>query len=245
MSEASDTSGEALGLLPVYIVVDTSASMNAHGSSDGTGPRLIDVANEIVPAVVEVCEVRPSVKDRLRLCLISFGSTAQVVVPLGMKDDFVPPPVLTASGGTNYGEAFRLLRSEIEDGVRALNLGGYKVFRPAVFFITDGEPIDDPSVRAAAFAELTDPGFPASPHIVMFGVADASPETLKAYINRNGVAVAAKAGADAAEALHEMLDPLVSSIVTSMVGGAAGGADDGTFQFDPGAVNSDLLVVFG
>lgn len=242
MSDAPDSTGEErLALLPVYIVVDTSSSMNASGSSDGTGPTLIDVANEIIPAIVEVCEAKPSVKDRLRLCLISFATTAQVVVPLGMKDDFVPVPVLTAQGGTSYGEAFRLLRTEIEDGVRTLNSSGYKVYRPAVFFITDGEPIDSGSERQAAFDALTDPGFRASPHIVMFGVADASPETLKAYTSRNGVAVAAKAGVDAAEALGAMLGPLVSSIVLSTAGS---GEEMGSFTFAADDLNADLLAVF-
>jgi len=241
MSENAEMlDGGKLALLPAYIVIDTSSSMDATADS---GQKLIDVANEIVPAIIEVCERKPAVKDKLRLSLISFDSTAEVVIPLGCKDDFVPVPVLSAKGGTNYGAAFRLLRSEIEDGVRALNASGFQIFRPAVFFITDGEPIDKADDRDAAFADLIDPEFRAAPHIVMFGVADASPETLKAYVNRNGVAVAAKAGADAAEALGTIVTKLVSSIVQSIAGGEDHDAGPG-FKFDTGDLDGDLLAVF-
>jgi uncharacterized protein YegL len=231
------TEEDVQAFLPVYVAVDTSASMNQVTES---GQLQIDVANEIVPAIVEVCEERPTVRDKLRLSLVSFNSDAEVVVPLGGKEDFVPPPVLSASGGTNYGALFKLLRSEIEDGVRALNTGGFRVYRPAVFMITDGEPNDPEPTRAAAFSSLVDPAFKAAPHVVMFGVADASPSTLKAYINRNGVAVGAKSGADAAEGLKAIISLLVSSIVAS----TSGDSDHAGFQFDAGDIDSDLLTVW-
>lgn len=238
VSETSEVAeDERLALLPVYVAVDTSASMNKEAAS---GQKLIDVANEIVPAIVEVCEERPTVRDKLRLSLVSFSSSAEVVVPLGPKDDFIPIPTLSASGGTNYGAMFTLLRSEIEDGVRALNTGGFRVFRPAIFIVTDGEPTDPQHARDSAFNNLIDPSFRAAPHVVMFGVEDASPDTLKNYVNRNGAAVAAKDGADAAEALKAILEVLVSSIVAS----TAGDADSAGFKFDASDIDGDLLTVF-
>jgi uncharacterized protein YegL len=227
--------------LPVYLVIDTSGSM------DEGNPPLIDIANQIVPAIVEVCEAKPAVRDKLRLSLVTFASDAKVVVPLGTKDDFIPIPVLKADGGTEYSKAFRLLATEIEAGVRSLKTADVDVYRPVVFMVTDGEPTDSETARDQAFDELKNLGNGLAPHIVVFGVADASPDTLKKYVNRGGKLVMARSGADASKALSEFVVKLVSTIVQSTVGGAPGAAPaaDGAhqpFQFMADDVDDDIVV---
>lgn len=235
------TTTKSAAYLPVYILVDTSGSMN-EGS-----PKRIEIANQIVPAIVEVCQAKPAVRDKLRLGLLSFASDAKVVVPLGTYKDFVPIPVLTATGGTEYAKAFRALATEIETGVRSLASPDVDVFRPVVFMVTDGEPTDADADRAKAFGELIALPNGLAPHVVVFGVADASADTLQQYVNRGGKLVMAKSGVDASEALGSIVTKLVSSIVQSTVGANAVGeptADGGRqgFQFIADDADDDIVV---
>jgi uncharacterized protein YegL len=223
---------EKTKVLPAYIVVDTSYSM--------TGDR-IAAANEIVPRLIKECNKNTALADKLYVSIIAFSDSARTVVPLSKGGDLGNPPQLTAGASTSYSAAFKLLRSEIETGVITLKTNGYDVYRPVVFFITDGEPTDNDNDRAAAFAELTDSRFGAHPNIVMFGVGEAEESTLKSYTSHRGSAVIAKDGASAAEALGAMLEVLVLSVVASVGGGAEG--QGGAFQIDTAFVDSDLLSV--
>jgi len=237
------TQNKKSAYLPVYVVIDTSASMN-----EGNPP-LIDIANQIIPAIVEVCESKPSVRDKLRLSLLTFSSTARVVLPLGTKDDFIPIPVLTANGGSEFGKLFSLLTIEIEAGIRSLKAAHVDVYRPVVFFVTGGEPTDSDAVRTQAFNELTGLGNSLAPHIVIFGVAEASPDTLKQYVNRGGRLVMARSGVDASEALGSVFVTLSSSVVQTSAAGSAvgelgldGSRQPSQFMIDDLDLDDDIIV---
>lgn len=175
--------------IPIYIVVDTSWSMSQDGK--------IEAANSMVPTVVSTCLDKPMVDQAARFAVIDFSNDAKVVVPL-MKGSGMPTLTLEASGGTSYTNAFRLLRKQIEYDYHRLKGDGFTLYRPCMVFITDGEPICDPSERDAAFAELTDPTF-ARPNMSVFGVsAEISPDTLKAYVGGKGTTIATRDGADSA-----------------------------------------------
>ena len=60
---------------------------------------------------------------------------------------------------------------------------GHKVHRPAVFFLTDGEPTDDDAAWKQAFSELADPAFQARPNVIPFGVADAQKKVLDQIVH--------------------------------------------------------------
>lgn len=222
---------ERLKVFPAYVVVDTSWSM---------GGDKIAAANGIVPRLIEACEGNTALADKLHVSIISFSDSARTVIPLSKGATLGTPPQLTAGGSTNYGAAFKLLRSEIETGVTTLKASNYDVLRPVVFFITDGEPTDDENDRAGAFVELTDSEFLAHPNIVMFGVGDATESTLKTYTSHRGSAVIAKDGASAAEALGAMIEVLVMSVVASVSGAAE---EQGGFQIDSADADADLLTV--
>jgi uncharacterized protein YegL len=222
---------ERLKVFPAYIVVDTSWSMS--------GDR-IAAANGIVPRLIEACEKNTALADKLYVSIIAFADSARTVIPLSKGATLGNPPQLTASGITNYGAVFKLLRSEIENGVTTLKANNYDVLRPVVFFITDGEPTDDENDRVDAFVELTDSAFLAHPNIVMFGVGEVEESTLKSYTSHRGSAVIAKDGASAAEALGAMIEVLVMSVVASVGGGEEG---SGAFQIDAADVDADLLAV--
>ena len=94
---------------------------------------------------------------------------------------------------------------------------GYRVFRPAVFFLTDGRPTDPGRTWRSALANLLDADFPHRPNIVAFGFGDADTAivaevgTVASYTATDAVSAAA--------AVASFGTLLVESVVES---GAAG-----------------------
>jgi uncharacterized protein YegL len=198
-------------LLPFYLVVDVSASMS--------GPRL-DAVNQIMPAVVDVLAETPILADKVRFGLLDFGTDAQVRLPLcDPLDDDVTLPMLSVRGLTSFAEAFRLLRAEIKSNVNQLKADGFLVHRPAVFFLSDGEPTDPVDDWQNAFRELTE-GFPMYPNLVPCGVAQANPKTMQQLIHpaegpKRMQMYLMDRGEDAAKAITQIAEILISSMIKS------------------------------
>jgi uncharacterized protein YegL len=166
-------------LLPFYVVVDVSYSMK--------GTR-IDQANEILPEVADTLRTNPILEDKIRVGLIDFSDDAKVVLPLcNLSEQKLPS--LSIRGGTNYGAAFSKLRSEIERDVTQLQSDGFQVHRPAVFFLSDGEPGDNwkPAFTSlVAYDREADVGFKWYPNVIPFGVGEAQRETLQELVHPVG-----------------------------------------------------------
>lgn len=198
-------------LLPFYLVVDVSASMS--------GPRL-DAVNQIMPAVVDALAETPILADKVRFGLLDFGTDAQVRLPLcDPLDDDVTLPMLSVRGLTSFAEAFRLLRAEIESNVNQLKADGFLVHRPAVFFLSDGEPTDPVDDWQNAFRELTE-GFPMYPNLVPCGVAQANPKIMQQLIHpaegpKRMQMYLMDRGEDAAKAITQIAEILISSMIKS------------------------------
>jgi uncharacterized protein YegL len=212
--------------LAFYLLVDVSYSM------DGEPLRAV---NQILPEVADAIEESPTLGDVVRVGAVDFADDAQTVVALDDVRNIKTLPTFTARGGTSYAAAFRQLKKDIERDMAQMKGDGYKMYRPAVFFLTDGEPTDDPGTLNAAYAELTDAGFKARPNIIPFGVQKGMDKSLldrwvypkpsdsgkpmRSYIY-NG-------GGDAASAIKQIAEVLISSIVASAnsvsVAGTAGG----------------------
>ncbi|MDQ3777781.1 MAG: VWA domain-containing protein [Actinomycetota bacterium] len=196
-------------LLPFYAICDVSASMRES--------ERVDALNEAVAATCDAVAINPVVADRIRLSIISFSTEAEVDLPLcdlGMLDRI---PRLRPRGLTSYAAAFRRLRTVIEDDVAQLVADGYRVFRPAAFFLTDGRPTDRNADWRAAHADLVDADFPHRPNVVSFGLGDADHAVLTEVAT-----VASYAASDAvtaATAIASFGTLLVESVVAS---GAAG-----------------------
>lgn len=217
-------------IFPAFIVLDTSWSMAEGGR--------LDAAEEMVPAVLDVVLGDPAVKDKLRLEVVTFSESAQILIPFGRVTDIRTVPPLTAAGGTHYGAVFGLLRTEIENAVNSLRADGYAVLRPTVFFITDGEPIDDEADRQAAFATLTDDSFKANPNVFVFGVGEATPDDLLPYKHRKGIVAISKGSA--AEGLKGLIPAITQSIVSSATGAATGGG----VTFDRDMLDDDDFDIY-
>jgi uncharacterized protein YegL len=193
----------SLQILPFYLVCDESGSM--------AGPP-IEAVNKAVTDLRNEIGTNPAVADKTRFSLIGFSDRAEVLLELSDLSAVTSVPGLRADGGTNYAEAFDTLRTAITNDVARLKAEGHIVYRPAVFFLSDGQP--NPGIPwDTAFRALTDASWSARPNILAFGIGDADEKvigqvgTQRAYMADNSLGPA--------EALAEFARSLVRSMISS------------------------------
>ena len=190
-------------VLPFYLVCDESGSMR------GVPLRAI---NASLPDIHSEVASNPVVADKTRFCIIGFSGSARIVLPLSDLSGVTDMPVLGyRPGGTNYSAAFRMLFDAIEDDVRKLKADGHQVYRPAVFFLSDGRPND--KNWQSAYERITDTNWPLRPNILAFGFGKASPAILQRIATVQ--AFIAEPGMGPAAALREFAGSLIRSIVNS------------------------------
>ncbi len=172
-------------VLPLYLVCDESLSMMDH----------VDALNDGLRELYRAVGADPAFAERVQLCLIGFSERPELRQPLCRSTE-VPEltdvSVRVEQAASNFGAVFQFLRETITRDVRLLGSRNHRIHRPAVFFLSDGQPTD-PVTWPAAFAALTDPTWAASPNVVAFGVGDADPAiiarigTCRAFVGRDGV----------------------------------------------------------
>lgn len=193
-------------VLLFYIVCDESGSMGPNGG--------IDAINQALPELHSTLAADPLVVDKSRLAIIAFSDSAEVILPLSRVTDVADMPGVAEQGMTNYGLAFSLLQRTIEHDVSSMKAQGFRVYRPCVFFMSDGEPSDQWEIDYQA---LINHQF--RPHIVAFGVDGADPAilakiaTLRCYVGRDK----ASAGSALANVMTSIGNTIISS--TSNIGG--------------------------
>lgn len=192
-------------ILPFYIVCDESGSMAPNGG--------IDAINQALPNLHATIAADPLVSDKCRIGLITFSDTAEELMSLMNLADVVAMPGMQAKGLTNYGSVFDLLRTVISRDINDLKSQGYKVYRPAVFFITDGEPTDAPGWEQSYRALVDKTTNRHAPNIISFGV-DGSDATTIGKIGTLGAFVMT-AGVTPADALKEIIGSLTNTIFDS------------------------------
>jgi uncharacterized protein YegL len=195
-------------ILPFYLLCDESGSMSG-------AP--LDAINDAMPELHAAIGASPVVADKTRFCLIGFADHAEVLLPLADLSDVTAIPSLNPAGQTSYGRAFELLRETIENDVRDLKSEGHQVYRPAVFFLSDGLPTDDDWRKA--YLLLTDATWTARPNILAFGFGDADMNTISEVATVR--AFIADGSRSVAEALREFANSLIRSIVNSGMQSAA------------------------
>jgi uncharacterized protein YegL len=189
-------------ILPLYVVCDQSYSMADH----------LDVLNDGLTQLHAAVGTDPVVAEKTRFCLIGFSGIAEVLQPLCRASDVTGITGLTIQAATSFGAAFRVLRDTIESDVDTLKARGDQVYRPAVFFLSDGHPTD-PTTWEAEYERLVDPDWPRRPNIIAFGIGDADAATIdrigtfQAFMSQGGVSPAA--------ALHSFARALTTSVVRS------------------------------
>lgn len=184
---------------PVYLVIDTSYSLAG-------GP--IEALNAQLHESLLTLQADGSVAQSTWLAVMSFDTDARLVVPLTAVADIPAVPHLPARGTTAYRPAFALLSEQIAVDMARLNKQGHEVLRPAVWFITDGSPVDSGwrEVRSTLVAEDN----PYRPEIVALGVGDVQPSIIASVATR--LALVADESASLVEAIRAFGAALTSSV---------------------------------
>jgi uncharacterized protein YegL len=199
-------------LLPFYLVIDVSYSMSG---------KKLAAAAAMLPEVADALARNPILSDKTRFGLIDFSDDARVVMELCDLGEQTSLPALKVRGGTNFGAAFRLLRRQIETDVLQLRADRFRVYRPAVFFLSDGEPTDED--WEDAFEELKSAKW--YPLFVPFGVEDADRDIMRLLVHplSKSKLYMASDGSQATAAIKAMTEVLISSVLASGYSVSQGG----------------------
>ena len=192
-------------LLPVYVVLDESDSMRPN----------IDELNQGLRSLHSALLLEPMAAAKIRMTIVGFSDT--VIVRLRRADlrtiDHLEP--VRTRADTRYGGVFADLLIRIPSDVALLKQEGYAVHRPAVFFLSDGQPTDEPSWRSA-HAQLVDrQRVAAAPNIIACGIGAARSSTILAVATSPQFAFVAIPGAAVGPAVAKFCAALVRSLVQS------------------------------
>jgi len=217
---------DSLGqVLPIYFVADESGSMHSYIGelNDGLNTLLDELSKETMAA------------SKVRFSILGFSDNVLCHLDLADLRDVETMPALAARGSTSYAAAFNDLHQRIPADVARLKSEGYKVNRPAVFFLTDGMPNAGDGWEAAHTA-LVDSSFREHPNVLSFGVGAANAENtvsaknIVAVATKEHFAFVAASGTDTGTALAEFSKSLTQSVVSSGQALADGG---GELPFEP------------
>lgn len=209
MSQPSAVEEDRAMLLPIYLVCDLSSSMREGGR--------VAALDDALTSLRDTIWANPVVSDYARIGVVGFSGDASVLLPLCDLATADELPTLTPHGLTSYAAAFRLLRKTLREDSAQLTGDGYRVWRPLVFFVSDGEPTDHPAEWHAELAALLDDANPARPEIVGFAVGEARSTTLATIATARCFA----AGTNVAvrEAIEQIGDVVIRSVVSSSLAG--------------------------
>jgi uncharacterized protein YegL len=192
-------------LLPVYVMADESMSMNDHMGELNAG----------LASLHEALMAEPMAAAKVRFSVLGFSN--DVVVRLHLTDmrRGSQLPELFSRGATNYSAAFTALLHHIPQDVASLKRDQFQVHRPAVFFLSDGQPTDGGSWRKP-HGQLTDRSTTqAAPNIIACGIGEAKPETILAVATHPDFAFVAIEGTQVGPAIAKFCTALTKSIVAS------------------------------
>lgn len=189
-------------ILPVYLFVDTSASMAGE----------IARAEEGLTSLINTFSLSAAYAD-IRIAVVGFDDTATEILSLISPAD-AQIPGMHAGGGTNFANAFRLAKQIISRDMKSLRADGNSAFRPLLVFISDGAPMDA-SEWPNAFNELQSPNFREHPTIIAIGFGSADPSTML-HIGTGG-AFAMSEDLSPGEALNEIFAGLTSMIGSTVI----------------------------
>jgi hypothetical protein len=116
-------------------------------------------------------------------------------------------------GATSYEMVFDLLARALPVELRSLAARGHAVYRPTVFFFSDGTPTDDQTSWRAARDRLTTNA--AGPNIVSFGIGDSDATTIRDVAYGRGTAFLAHDDNDVASALAYAIDAILHATLDS------------------------------
>jgi uncharacterized protein YegL len=229
VSEERATEGQIV--MPFYIICDVSGSM--------TGD-MRDLNNGVSELVQEIMK-DPVADDLAMLSIIAFDDSARTVVPLNFPTAINLQP-LSAGGLTNYTAAFQEFHRAFQADRTRLKSEGKRVFRPCIFFLTDGEPTSTDHMQVFrqlfGYDPATKQGNAAYPYITPFGFRGATDATMKSlaypdFGEKKGRYFLARNGVPISSLLKAMTGMIAQSVLASSMS-----ASSGTPQFVPPPTNA-------
>jgi len=191
-------------LLPVYILADESASMRSCATELNSG----------LISLIETLRSEPMIAAKIRLSVIGFSATPEARLVLADLRSMTGVPRLQVRSSTNYRAAFDDLLRRVPADIATLKNAGFSVHRPAVFFLSDGQP-DDARWRNPHH-RLTDRTiFPAAPNIIAFGIGSAQRNTILEVATSPTFAFVAIPGSDIGAAIAKFFTALTASVIQS------------------------------
>jgi uncharacterized protein YegL len=136
----SDSDWNSSRRLPVYLVLDCSGSMTGEP---------IEALRQGMKSLLAELKSDPQALETVHLCVITFDTTARVVVPL-TELILVKEPTFEARGTTALGAALKLLMESIAREVRPTTPTQKGDWKPLIFLMTDGAPTDKWEPQAEA-----------------------------------------------------------------------------------------------
>ncbi|HTS98253.1 MAG TPA: hypothetical protein VMI33_16710 [Streptosporangiaceae bacterium] len=200
-----DTKGH---LLPVYVLADESYSMLDY----------VGQLNAGLASLYETVRSEPMIAAKVRLCVLGFSD--DVAVRLGLADlrDTDVLPQMAIRTNTNYHAAFTDLLRRIPGDVGDLKSSGYKVHRPVIYFLSDGQPNPDGANEnwTDTHRRLVDKERNATaPNIIACGVGDVEAQTILDVATQPEFAFIAPVNADIGSSIAKFFVALTTSVVLS------------------------------
>ena len=197
-------------IFPLYLAADRSSSMSDH----------IDQLNEGLIGLLHAMQLEPMGASKIRLSILGFSSDVEMPLRLADLRSVTEMPWFTARGITDYSLVFRELHGLLIEDVRILRADGFRVIRPAVFFLTDGKPTDSKGKQTSAewpeeLARLKQGPKSVKPNIIAFGIGKADPGIILKIATNEDYALVSLGETRMSEALANFADSLTKSIVAS------------------------------
>jgi uncharacterized protein YegL len=154
------------------------------------------------------------VAAKVRLSVLGFSDDVAVRMALADLRREEGLPLLQMRGGTDYHAAFQDLLTRIPQDIGVLKGNGYQVHRPAVFFLSDGQPRNN--TWHAPHGRLTNKSTtPAAPNIIACGIGDVRADTILRVATQQDFAFVSVPGADIGSAIAKFFIALTTSVVQS------------------------------
>jgi uncharacterized protein YegL len=207
-------------VMPFYIICDVSGSME---------PDMRDLNDGVADLRKEIMK-DPVADDLAMLSVIAFSDSARTVMPLNFPSVMQIQP-LTSGGLTNYTAAFQEFHRAFEIDRAQLKKEGKRIYRPCVFFLTDGVPTSEDHV--AVFQQLfgydpvTKQGNARYPYVTPFGFGGATEESMRAiayptFGEKRGRYFLAKPNVPVSSLLKAMTGMIAASVLSSSQSASSG-----------------------
>ncbi|MFE1287088.1 hypothetical protein [Streptomyces sp. NPDC058751] len=174
------------GLIPVYVVLDTSQA---------AADCVTDLGNAL-RSVQTLLANSPDVAAAIRLSVITYADGADVVLPLTEVSWRTGVPGLSTSPGCRYQPVLRRLLDLVPLETERLKEQVPRVLRPVVFFLAVGQAEDDTEWPVAHADLMAHKYFP---HIVACGIGTDRDRVVQRLASRPELGVVAVEDADLAQ----------------------------------------------